>query len=448
MAAWVLLTEVDVETRIAVGRAVQLLSTRGTSESLGHLNQLTIQHDVLAVGPLRLEQGAADREADETEEAGTVAKADDPVLKGVVHDFEFDLDDPQVVAVEDGEGLGADEAGDGGEGVLHFAVKGGDAVDERLVEDNVLAIAVDLVADLWRESEEGGGHAGAGDGGLYGLDMNGVGLGQQESGLLEGGPTGLQLELVVELDAVEAVVARVRGRQGKVLHALVVGGFARAQLQLLEGGGIGQDGAAEGEGVVGGRGRGRGLAATGQVVAALAAVAEDVGHVRVGVGVDVHEGVVGGGQAVAGHLGRQLARGRVGRGQLGRRPLARGAHHRGRVAHLAAAQVVGAGVVAARLHRAVAEPAAGRGRAGVEGVQLGRAGLHGFGVVGRRLARDRVSSLGDHEGDGGLAWPGGGEVDVLAACTGTGHLRRSAGGRGLRGAYVALEWAGRVGTFC
>ena len=38
--------------------------------------------------------GAADCEADEAEESGSVAETDDPVLEGVVHHFEFDFDYP------------------------------------------------------------------------------------------------------------------------------------------------------------------------------------------------------------------------------------------------------------------------------------------------------------------------------------------------------------------
>lgn len=60
----------------------------------------------------RFEQFPAHGDGDETEEAGAVAEADDPVLEGFVHQFELEFDGPGIVAVEDGEGLLADEAVD------------------------------------------------------------------------------------------------------------------------------------------------------------------------------------------------------------------------------------------------------------------------------------------------------------------------------------------------
>lgn len=408
-----LLAKVNMEACVPIWRAIQLRFITRNCSAWRDLDQLSVQHDALGMCSLWLKQGAANGQVDEAEKPGTVAEADDPVLEGIVHDTELDLDDPEVVAVEDGEGFGADEAGDGGQGVLHFAVKGGDAIDEGLAQDNVLAVAVDLVADLRRQGEEGQGRR------LNVLEMDGLGRREDQGGLLEGGPAGLERVLLVELEAVGAVVARVRGREGKVLHAVVVGGVVGAQLQLVE---------------AGGRGQRRGLAGKGGVVGAV--------RVRVGVGLDGHAEVhvhvhvqdhVVVGQPEARNLGRQLVGRRAGRGQLRGRALARGAHHGAGLGHVAPAPLLCAGtaVVARRAHggrgvgrgagrgaggvgvqTAVAEPAARRLHAGVEGLQLGRARLHLLGVVRGRLAGDRVSSLGDH----GRGCRRRGRV--LAACTG------------------------------
>ena len=40
--------------------------------------------------------------------------------------------------------------------MLHLAVKGRDAVYEGFINDEVLTIAVDLMADLWWQCNEGG----------------------------------------------------------------------------------------------------------------------------------------------------------------------------------------------------------------------------------------------------------------------------------------------------
>lgn len=49
-------------------------------------------------------------DSNEAEQACAVADPDDPVAEGLVHHFELELDGPGVVAVEDCEGFGADEA--------------------------------------------------------------------------------------------------------------------------------------------------------------------------------------------------------------------------------------------------------------------------------------------------------------------------------------------------
>lgn len=41
--------------------------------------------------------------------------------------------------------------------MLHLALEGGDAVDEWLVEDNVVTVAIDVVSDLGWQGEKGMG---------------------------------------------------------------------------------------------------------------------------------------------------------------------------------------------------------------------------------------------------------------------------------------------------
>lgn len=103
----------------------------------GDLDDLPVHVYAARVAGAGFEEAAAHGDGNEAEQACAGAQADDPVVEGFVHHFELELDDPGVVAVEDGEGFGADEPADGRKWVLHVVCEGGEAVDEWVGEHEV-----------------------------------------------------------------------------------------------------------------------------------------------------------------------------------------------------------------------------------------------------------------------------------------------------------------------
>lgn len=79
------------------------------------------------------------------------------MLESVVEDAVLDLDEPDIVAEEDGGCFGAYEARDAREGVLFAGGEGGYAVDERVGYDEVGEVAEDVVADFGGNGAEGEG---------------------------------------------------------------------------------------------------------------------------------------------------------------------------------------------------------------------------------------------------------------------------------------------------
>ena len=78
------------------------------------VDELAVGIDTASMARVGLEQSSADSDGDKAEHAGALAEPDDPVMEGFVHHLELELDDPRIVAVEDGEGFRADKARDGG----------------------------------------------------------------------------------------------------------------------------------------------------------------------------------------------------------------------------------------------------------------------------------------------------------------------------------------------